>query len=607
MGAPVSVTSLASRPELVGLELPSDFAEKLGQAVWGEKFNPHHDARGRFASGGGIDTNSSAFRGALAQNSLMIVPISKSDSATYQAFFLLPAGNAVVGKNLMTEAPSHNLFLKQAGVPVGVTKGYPLETALDAGWVRVSRRRSEVNYEVSKLGTTQRNLIKKHLRALQASDDLLVYIDVMGSRGVVSRAEYAFRKGEGLDKGIAGKTLRDDLWKSRIGWPISSEKTIAGNGHKSLEFFLDDQKFWEDLGIEVQKTMTPIFRKLLEAGYEVTEEHLHEIGFKFNPHHDARGRFGSGGGAAGGVAGGEWIHATTPEAARAILEDGIDVEKSASGGFWTSRTHEGERPAEVTVRVRVKDKEIMSVNDPRLYRVGSGLGGAKIAKAKSLGYKAIHVPANSPFKWGSSDWLIVLDHTAVSITKVTVGGEPIKALSETAKAIWWEDWLALRKQGAAQKAVGMILVNEEFDDKQLAPPAEAIDRLLEAESKAFATNWWNGLDQVTRERLRGAIRDNVQQGLSFTELTKSIEPLFGEQRALRIASTETTRLFAKGAMLSYQQAGVKMVQWRSAMDPWVCAHCKDLEGQSWPIGQNEEPPRHPACRCALMPYLEKRI
>jgi hypothetical protein len=35
MGAPVSVTSLASRPELVGLELPSDFAEKLGQAVWG--------------------------------------------------------------------------------------------------------------------------------------------------------------------------------------------------------------------------------------------------------------------------------------------------------------------------------------------------------------------------------------------------------------------------------------------------------------------------------------------------------------------------------------------------------------------------------------------
>jgi hypothetical protein len=62
----------------------------------------------------------------------------------------------------------------------------------------------------------------------------------------------------------------------------------------ATENFLDDQVFWEDIGTEVQKTMTPVFRKLLEAGYEVAEEHLHEIGQKFNPHHDARGRFGEG-------------------------------------------------------------------------------------------------------------------------------------------------------------------------------------------------------------------------------------------------------------------------------------------------------------------------
>jgi SPP1 gp7 family putative phage head morphogenesis protein len=162
---------------------------------------------------------------------------------------------------------------------------------------------------------------------------------------------------------------------------------------------------------------------------------------------------------------------------------------------------------------------------------------------------------------------------------------------------------------AADKAIAGIFVDEgELEDfKQLAPPTEAIDRLLEAESKAFATNWWNGLDQVTRERLRGAIRSNVQQGLSFTELTKSIEPLFGETRALRIASTETTRLFAKGAMLSYQQAGVKMVQWRTAQDPWTCSRCRPLEGQSWRIGENEEPPLHVSCRCHIFPMLEKAV
>ena len=178
---------------------------------------------------------------------------------------------------------------------------------------------------------------------------------------------------------------------------------------------------------------------------------------KFNPHHDRLGRFASGGGRTGG----EWVHSTSPENAQAILKNGIDVERGQYGAFWTARTSAAYGSAEV--RVRIKTDKIVSANDPRLRAVGQGLDSKRIAKARELGYQAIHMPGNNP----QNDWLVVLDHKAIEITsaKRWVGGELVdvgkegKALSKKTTAIWWEDWLLLSED---QKSLTDLPDDEKF-------------------------------------------------------------------------------------------------------------------------------------------------
>lgn len=127
--------------------------------------------------------------------------------------------------------------------------------------------------------------------------------------------------------------------------------------------------------------------------------------------------------------------------------------------------------------------------------------------------------------------------------------------------------------------------------------------LIEAEAIAFHTQWWQNLSLSLRTDLTLAIRKNIQKGLEMEDLVKDVANFFGERRAKAIATTEVTRLFAQGALLTYQQADIKEVTWRTAVDPWVCATCAPLEGQKWPIGQNPTPPQHVNCRCWLTPVV----
>ena len=114
----------------------------------------------------------------------------------------------------------------------------------------------------------------------------------------------------------------------------------------------------------------------------------------------------------------------------------------------------------------------------------------------------------------------------------------------------------------------------------------------------YSNAWWAGLQNTTQKGLRRAIQNNIATGQGHRALVKEIEPLFGKARAEAIASTETTRLYAEGNRAAYADAGVEMVEWQTVMDSLVDPLCEELDGQQWPIGQEEfVPPRHVRCRC----------
>lgn len=96
-----------------------------------------------------------------------------------------------------------------------------------------------------------------------------------------------------------------------------------------------------------------------------------------------------------------------------------------------------------------------------------------------------------------------------------------------------------------------------------------------------------------------------RQGLP--DLIRAIEPVFGAERAERIAATETTRIYAQVTQqMADGNPAVSVLRWFTASDELVCPICGPLHGATRPKGQpyylhptlgQIRLPAHVRCRC----------
>jgi hypothetical protein len=120
-----------------------------------------------------------------------------------------------------------------------------------------------------------------------------------------------------------------------------------------------------------------------------------------------------------------------------------------------------------------------------------------------------------------------------------------------------------------------------------------------------------GIDAVSREALSKSLTSFIETpGMTIGDLTNQIAPVFGEDRALSIAVTETTRAYAEGQKLAGETLkeefpDVRVVKtWFTNNDDLVCEICAPLNGEEVDIDQpfssgDDAPPAHPLCRCWL--------
>ena len=112
-------------------------------------------------------------------------------------------------------------------------------------------------------------------------------------------------------------------------------------------------------------------------------------------------------------------------------------------------------------------------------------------------------------------------------------------------------------------------------------------------------------------RLGDTLAAGIERGASVDELAKDLRELLTVDRATMIAQTETARAMTVAAMETYranQVAGKAVI---TAEDERVCEFCASNEsagpiplGDSFPSG---EPPTHPLCRCAIVPFLASEM
>ena len=141
---------------------------------------------------------------------------------------------------------------------------------------------------------------------------------------------------------------------------------------------------------------------------------------------------------------------------------------------------------------------------------------------------------------------------------------------------------------------------------------------------------------TTRRQTENAIRDWIESGAKLDDLKRSLVPIFGKERAGRIAVTEVTRTYAGGNMAAWKSTGlVTGKRWQTANDERVCPECGPLNGQMVEIDANFSsspdaigawsgktgiqltdkqiarfsqstaymPPLHVNCRCFLVPFV----
>lgn len=120
------------------------------------------------------------------------------------------------------------------------------------------------------------------------------------------------------------------------------------------------------------------------------------------------------------------------------------------------------------------------------------------------------------------------------------------------------------------------------------------------------------ITEGTREYLRAAIRDAIDNGTSNQDLAAFLADSYGfsKRRAMVIARTETNRASNQGSLASYKASGVVTAkEWLTADDDLVSPECQE-NGEAGPIALDADfpsgdpcPPVHPNCRCTIVPIV----
>jgi hypothetical protein len=135
----------------------------------------------------------------------------------------------------------------------------------------------------------------------------------------------------------------------------------------------------------------------------------------------------------------------------------------------------------------------------------------------------------------------------------------------------------------------------------LVNPPGALERLLNAGGSRI-----KGLEKETYNEIGSALGESIALGLSGRQAAKLIQNnVQSASRALTIAITETCRVRSYAAMETYKEFGLEKHEWLPINPCDICALNDGAVvniGSPFPSGVIQ-PPQHPNCKCAIMPFI----
>jgi hypothetical protein len=166
--------------------------------------------------------------------------------------------------------------------------------------------------------------------------------------------------------------------------------------------------------------------------------------------------------------------------------------------------------------------------------------------------------------------------------------------------LYWEDEAGALYQVILPQLTTALntLAGYAADDFQQAYRIGLDWSLVNADALKWAREYAGGLvtrvTDTTRGNVRQAVANWIEAGGTLRDLTKVLEPTFGERRAGLIAQTETTRAYAEANDHLWGTNGIiEEWEWATAQDELVCPICGPLHGTRHKLGKGPDMPAHP--------------
>lgn len=134
---------------------------------------------------------------------------------------------------------------------------------------------------------------------------------------------------------------------------------------------------------------------------------------------------------------------------------------------------------------------------------------------------------------------------------------------------------------------------------------QAINQIWCADGKSWSQRVWENT-ALLQETLNEKLVECVVTGRKASELKKTLMERFNVSfnQADTLARTEIAHIQTQSAKQRYKDSGVKRVQVWADYDERRCDECGKLHEKYFSIYDNVPIPKHPRCRCCIVPVVE---
>lgn len=175
-----------------------------------------------------------------------------------------------------------------------------------------------------------------------------------------------------------------------------------------------------------------------------------------------------------------------------------------------------------------------------------------------------------------------------------LGDKQIAALSKIFETNFFEVYYSIALNGA-----------DPFTTIDVAAAQQIINQIWCADGLSWSQRIWNNTNLLV-DTLNEGLVECVIAGKKTTELKKILQYRFAVSysKADSLVRTEMAHIQTQAARQRYADYGVAEVQIWADADERRCPECGKLHKKKFKIGEAVPIPKHPRCRCCIIPVIE---